>query len=71
MVSQLLRWLCTLLLIGFGVLATYELWDAYQPHAAADVLFRVQVAIALYLAALWAGTLASVVLTLASAIKTR
>ena len=58
--NQLLRILFTLLMLAAGVLATYELYDAYTLHAAADMLFRVQVAIALYLAALWTGTFMSV-----------
>ena len=58
--NHVLRVLLTLLMLAVGALATYQLYDAYTLHVAADMLFRVQVAIALYLAALWTGTLTSV-----------
>ncbi len=63
--SQLLRGLFALGAIAAGAIATYELWEAYQTHVAADALFRVEVAAALYLAGLWASTLMSLVAALA------
>ena len=56
---QILRIPFAVLMLAAGLAATYELFEAFNLHSVPDILFRVQVAIALYLASMFAGSFMS------------